>query len=230
MANASPASNHIRPAIAALILWSFLFIPAAGATPKKAPKLTLSPQTAAELKAKDDELAEKIEELQAQLDVMTEQYRMLVQRTSLVFLNQFYLRAGLTFISPRLRSASGIRADPGMGGFFGLGQYFGKSHVADLAIEWDIYPSISLRYRYEFHYDNPSVTLAPVAGVKVRAVHTGPLDNSIDRSDLLPGAFAFVGGMLGIPLGRVLFTLEMVYLFPRQNFLNVNLGAQFMVF
>ena len=199
-------------------------------TPKKATKSTLSPQTAIELKAKDDELTEKIEELQAQLDVMNEQYRMLVQRTSLVFLNQFYIRGGLTFISPRLTSGSGIRADPGMGGFFGVGQYFGKSHVADLAFEWDIYPSISLRYRYEFHYDNPGVTLGPVVGVKVRAIHTGPLDSSIDRPDLLPGAFGFLGVNLGIPLGRVLFTLELVYLFPRQNILNANLGAQFMIF
>ncbi len=182
-----------------------------------------------ELKAKDEALSEKIEELEAHLEVMQEQYRMLVQKTSLVFHNQFYVRGGITLISPRVYG-SGIKAEAGTGGFLGLGQYFGRNHVADLAFEWDIYPSLSLRYRYEFHNDNPLVSIGPVAGVKLRALDSGPMDNSIDRPDLLKGAFVMLGASLGVPLGRVLFSFEIVYLFPAQNFILANLGATFFIF
>lgn len=174
-------------------------------------------------------MAEKLEEMQAELDVLKEQYHMLLKNTSIGFLNQFYLRTGITLISPRLRG-TGINADSGVGGFLGAGQYFGRNHVVDLAFEYDIYPSVSLRYRYEFHNENPPITIGPVAGIKVRAVDSGPIDDSIDKPGLLRGTFGMLGVILGFPLGRVLFSVELIYLFPKQNFLFANFGAHFFLF
>ncbi len=167
--------------------------------------------------------------MQAQLDVLQEQYRLLVQKTTLGFLNQSYLRAGVSLISPRLRG-SGITADSGVGGALGAGQYFGRNHVVDLGFEWDIYPSLSLRYRFEFHNESPAITIGPVVGVKVRAVQAGPIDGSIDKPQLLRGTFAMTGIMLGFPLGHTLITFELLYLFPYQSVLIANLGAHFFLF
>ncbi len=167
--------------------------------------------------------------MQAELEVLREQYRLLVKSTTVGFLDQTYLRAGITLISPRLRG-SGINADSGLGGFFGGGQYFGRNHVADLAFEWDIYPSISLRYRYEFHNENPNITIGPVMGIKLRALVAGPIDDSIDKPALLRGTFGFAGAMMAFPVGRMLFSIELVYLFPQQSFLLANFGAHLFLF
>ena len=181
-----------------------------------------------ELTQKVEALEKQVEHLDAEMDVMREQHRFMVHRTSVGFLDQTYLKAGIALVLPRSRSFS-FRTDTGIGAFVGLGQYFGRNHVADLSLDWDIYPSLTLRYRYEFHPDSPNISWGPVVGFKVRMAEIKPFDNFLDRPQDLKSGYAMLGMILGFPMGRSLVSTEFVYLFNQQNFFFINVGIHFFI-
>ncbi len=183
--------------------------------------LGVSSNTAIEKRVGD--LEESIDRIEAELDVVRSQSKMVINQTQLSFLNKFYLKSGLSIILPRSRTFS-QRTDTGLGAFLGIGQYFGRHSVGDIAFEWDIYPSLSARYRFELHLENPKFTFGPLLGYKVRIANAGPWDNFIDSADSLKDSFAFFGVILGFPLSISLLTLEFNYLFNDQTFLVANAG------
>lgn len=172
------------------------------------------------------EVEEAIEHIQAELEVIQSQSRMVINQTQLSLLNRFYLKAGLTIILPRQRTfgLTGGQLDTGLGAFLGFGQYFGKHNVGDLAFEWDIYPSITVRYRFELHWDAPKLTFGPVMGYKIRIASSGPWDNFIDSAQSLKNSYTFLGVTFGFPITRSILSLEFLYLFNEQTFLVANTG------
>lgn len=194
--------------------------------PKRRRPLTVSEGSLGQLKQKVDTLETQVEQLEAEMDVVREQHKYLVHRDTLGFLDQTYLKAGGTLISPRARSFA-FRTDTGLGAFVGVGQYFGRNHVGDFAFEWDLYPSLSLRYRYEFHVDTPNVTWGPVVGLKMRMAEIKPFDNFLDRPQDLKSAYGMLGLILGFPMGRSLVATEFLYLFNQQAFFFLNIGLHF---
>lgn len=167
------------------------------------------------------DIEEAVERIEAELEVIRSQNKMVINQTQLSFLNKFYLKAGLTIILPRSRTFS-QRTDTGLGAFVGLGQYFGRHSVADLAFEWDIYPSLTARYRFELHPESPKLTFGPLLGYKVRIASAGPWDHFIDSTESLKDSYTFFGAILGFPISRAMLTLEFSYLFNEQTFLVAN--------
>jgi len=168
-------------------------------------------------------LQERMDQLEGELDVMREQSRLVIQRTYLGYLNQFYVNVGMAMVLPRSRTFP-FPTDTGLGAFVGAGQYLGRNHVVALSLDWDVYPSLSVRYRYEFHSESPSVAFGPVVGFKTRALPLAPFDNFLDRPKDVKASFWFFGAMVGLPLGRAMLSFETLYLTNQQSFLFANLG------
>lgn len=184
-----------------------------------------SAETGDTLASRLDELEASVEKLQAELEILKAQSRLVIQRTNVSFLDRFYFRAGLALVLPRSRTF-GFRTDTGLGAYVGVGHYLGRNHVVDLGAEWDIYPSLSLRYRFELHGDSPALTWGPVLGVKVRALDARPWDNFLDRPEELKSSYAFFGAILGLPVGRSQLTIEFLYLYNQQALFFTNAGLQ----
>lgn len=170
-----------------------------------------------------EDVEESVEKIQAELELMRSQAKMVISQTQLGFTNRLYGRAGLGLILPRRWSAS-QNSDSGLGLNLGVGQYFGKHNVGDIAFEWDLYPSLTVRYRFEFHPENPRFTIGPVIGYKIRIASSGPWDNFLSNSDLLKSSYLLFGGMFGFPLANALLTVELIYLYNDQTFLMANTG------
>lgn len=179
-----------------------------------------------DLKAKIAELDESVRQLEGEVEILKAQNKMVIQHTTLGFLNQTYLKGGVSLVLPRARTID-FRTDTGLGAFLGIGQYLGRNHVVDATFEWDLYPSFSLRYRYEIHLSSPVVTIAPVIGYKVKAASLGPFDNFIDQPQSIRSSFFFFGGLLGFPMTRSLATVELLYLINQQQFIFANVGIHF---
>lgn len=183
--------------------------------------LAVSTQSVVEKRLSD--LEESIDRIEAELDVMRSQSKMVISQTQLSFLNRFYVKSGLGIILPRSRTFS-QKTDTGLGAFFGIGQYFGRHSVGDIAFEWDIYPSLSVRYRFELHPETPKFTFGPLLGYKIRIASVGPWDNFIDSAESLKDSYAFFGAIIGFPMANSLLSLEFTYLFNDQTFLVMNVG------
>jgi len=179
-----------------------------------------------DLKTRLSTLEKSVQELDSEIEVIKAQSKMMIQRTSLGFLNQTYLKGGFSLLLPRSRTFD-FNTDTGLGLFAGIGQYFGRNHVIDLSFEWDIYPSLSVRYRYEIHRESPALSFGPVVGYKVRAVDARPLDNFLARPEEVSTSFFILGGIASFHMNRSVVFLELVYLFNRQAFLTANAGVHF---
>lgn len=195
------------------------------AAKRQRPK-TLSENKSNDLKRRVEELEKAVDQLDAHLDVLKEQQKLVIRRSSLGFRDETYAKAGGSLVVPRSRTFD-YRTDTGLGAYVGMGQYFGRNHVADLAFEWDIYPSLSLRYRYEFHHENPDITWGPVVGAKVRMAEIAPFDNFLDKREVLKSMYGLFGLMIGFPMSRSLVTIELLYVANYQSFLFSNIGIHF---
>ena len=179
-----------------------------------------------EIKQKLEAVTNQVERMDAELEVMRHQHKLMIHRTNVGFLDQFYMKAGVALVLPRSRTFS-FRTDTGLGAFVGMGQYFGRNHVADLSFDWDVYPSLTLKYRFEIHSESPQITWGPVIGIKVKMANIRPFDNFLDRPEDVKNRFFIFGGILGFPLGRSLFTAELLYLTNEQSIFMTNLALHF---
>ncbi len=176
--------------------------------------------------AKDDNYQEQINRLQNEVDSLKKSHLVMFQKGNLLFANRTYVKAGIELLIPHRRTFIS-QTDTGLGAFVGLGQYFGENHVADLGFEWDLYPAFSLRYRYEFHFSNPSLAFGPVIGYKVKLANVNPWDNFIENAGELKNSFFFAGMMAGFPMQNSMATLELLYLTNKQTFIMMNVGIHF---
>lgn len=175
------------------------------------------------------EVYERIEAIQSQLDKLGAEINRLAQsvpnsNSFARYTNSFFFKAGLELLVPRQRSLP-FAADTGLGFFIGVGQYFGEHHVAEFGAEWDFYPSLSLRYRYEMHFNSPGVAVGPVIGYKVKVASVNPWDNFVDDPSEIKNSFFFAGLLIGFPLNGALAAIELLYMVNQQNWICTNFGA-----
>lgn len=173
-----------------------------------------------------DDLENDVEEIKSEIDVIKTQSRMLIQKSRINYINATYIKLGMELLFPRQQSFP-FNTDSGLGAFVGIGQHFGESHVAELTLDWDFYPSMTLWYRYEFHLDTPTFTLAPVIGYKLKIAPNLPFDNFASNPEQVVNSFLMIGGLLGIPMNHSLITLQIIYATNSQSVIFVNAGFQF---
>lgn len=173
-----------------------------------------------------DKLEETVDRLDAELEIIKEQNRLVIQRTTLGFRDQFYLKLGVEVSLPRPRTFE-FDTDTGTGVSVGLGRYLGRHNVVELSLDYDIFPSATLRYRFEFQSAMPSLTWGPVVGMKARLAKVSPFDSSISRPEDLKSIYWLVGGMAGFPIARSLLSIEAVYLTNQQSFFFLTAGLNF---
>ena len=215
-----------------IVLVSFLQSnPVVAAAPQSKGDGSKNPALAEEVKEIKERLGaieERLEKIDAELEIIKSQSRMVIHRSSLGFLNQTYIKGGFALILPRARTIP-FQTDTGLGVFAGIGQYFGRNHVLDLSLEWDLYPALSLRYRFEIHSNNPLLTFGPVIGYKIKAAGTNPFDNFLEKPQDVKNSFPFLGAIVGFPLNRSLLIIEIIYLFNSQQFIFANAGVHFFI-
>lgn len=173
-------------------------------------------------------LEESIEKLEIQIGMLNERSNLIAGRTLISFLDSWYLRTGLLLLFPK-SSTFNLRTDTGLGIFMGAGKYLGRNHVVDGAVDWDIYPSATVRYRYEWRNKNQTLNLGPIIGVKTRIARQNPLDNFFDPSENLKSIYGIVGLGAGFPVGLTIVQTEVLGYFNRQFFVVASLGIHFFV-
>lgn len=171
-------------------------------------------------------LEEKVDRLEDELEIMKAQSRLLIKHTTLSYLNAFYAKAGLSIVLPR-ETSFGFNTDTGLGAHLGLGKYFGRIHAFELMLDWDFYPSVTFRYRIEYHNTSPTLTIAPVIGIKQKIASIRPFDNFLAQPDAVKSTFGVAGLYLGVPLARSVLSMEMNALFNGQFTLTMTAGLAF---
>lgn len=171
-------------------------------------------------------LEEAVEKLDLRLGVLSEKSNLIAGRTVISYLDAVYLRTGLNLLFPR-RSTFSFPTDTGLGMYVGAGKYFGRNHVLDGGLDWDFYPAVSLRYRYEWRNQQGTVNVGPVAGLKVRLAQQRPLDNYLDSREELKAVYGVVGISAGFPLGLSVLQSEVLAFFNQQLFVVASMGLHF---
>ncbi|NBX93370.1 MAG: hypothetical protein EBQ85_09095 [Proteobacteria bacterium] len=173
-------------------------------------------------------LESRIEQLETKVDLLSERSNLLAERTLIAFLNASYLKTGFNILFPR-GSTFSFPTDTGLGVFVGGGHYFGRNHVVDGSFDWDLYPSLTLRYRYEWRNDNATLNLGPIVGVKIKLANQKPLDNFLDNRESLQSFYGVVGLGAGFPLGLSVVHSELLALFNQQLVIVASLGIHFFI-
>lgn len=183
-------------------------------------------KTTSDLEKRIKTLEEEVEKLDVKIGILSERSNLLAERTQISFLNANYLRTGMTLIFPR-GSTFSFPTDTGLGVFVGGGHYFGRSHVVDGSFDWDLYPALTLRYRYEWRNTNATLNMGPIIGVKAKLSNQKPLDKYLDSREELKAIYGVVGLGAGFPLGLSLVQTEILAFFNQQLFINASLGIHF---
>lgn len=177
-----------------------------------------------------DERVKKIEEDLEKLDfkvgLLEEKSQVIAGKTQIAYTNAWYFRTGLNLLFPR-GSTFTYATDTGLGVFVGVGKYLERNFVFDSTFDWNLYPAISLRFRYEWKNEKQTLNLGPVLGMKLRLAKQRPLDNFIDSREELRGILLQGGLGAGFPLGLSVVQTELLAEFNRQFFVVASLGIHF---
>lgn len=179
-----------------------------------------------ELQSKYITLQESLDRLDAEFDILREQSRLTIQRTNIGFRNQLYLRLGTAIVIPRPRTFN-FQTDTGIGVFLGIGKYFGKQHVLELSLDWDLYPAATFRYHYQFQSSLPAFVWGPMLGIKSKIASMSPPDNFLADPGAVKSTFWCVGGLVGFPIARSIVSIEFLYLTNQQSLFLSNLAFHF---
>lgn len=222
-----------KPTLVVLLLFANL---AAPATTNCAPKKKSAPpaRTIANAKTKPVEdlepriqkLEESLDRIDAEVEILKIQSKLVIQRMNLNYANQTYFRLGLSVLLPRSRTF-GFQTDTGLGGLLGIGQYFGRNHIAELNLNWDLYPAVELRYRYEWHKLSPLISFGPIIGYRMKAAGMRPFDNFLANPDAVDARFFVIGMSMTFPLNQSVIGAEMLYLVSSQQLLVGNMIIHF---
>lgn len=181
---------------------------------------------ASDLDQRLSKIEQSIDRMEGELEILKAQSRLVIRRTTVSYLNAWYLKGNLSILLPRRSSFTGT-TDTGIGAHIGLGKYLGRNHVLDLTLDWDLYPAVTFRYRIEMHNSQPAVSVGPVIGVKQRILNKGPFDNFFgDPSEVKP-TFFLVGGFIGIPMSKAVLTAELAGLINSQFIITATAGVHF---
>jgi len=171
-------------------------------------------------------LEEAVEKLDVQLGLLNERTQVIAGRTLISYLDATYIRTGFHVLFPR-GSTFNYATDTGLGVFAGAGRYFGRNHGVDFTLDWDLYPSANLHYRYEWRNKNQTINIGPIVGAKIKISNQRPLDNYLDAKEELKSIYGIVGVGAGFPVGLSLVQTEILAVFNRQLFIVGSLGLHF---
>jgi len=171
-------------------------------------------------------LEEDLEKLDLKVGLLEEKSQIIASRTQISYSNAWYLRTGLNLLFPR-SSTFTYSTDTGLGLFVGGGKYLNKNLVLDSSFDWNLYPALSLRVRYEWRNEKQTLNLGPVFGMKVRLAKQRPLDNFIDSKEELQGFMALGGVGAGFPLGLSIVQTEILAELNKQLVISASLGIHF---
>jgi hypothetical protein len=181
-----------------------------------------------EMKAKIQSQDEQIGRLRAEVDTLRVQPHKDSVPALFFVSNQTYIKTGFTMIYPRDLTLN-FATDDGLGAYVGVGQYIGRNHVIELSFDYDIYPALTIRYRFEIHPTSPPIAISPIIGYKIKLLNLAPLDDYLQKPDAVNSSFGVFGLGLGLPIAGSIFNVEFVYLLNSQAFLLMNLGIQFFI-
>ncbi|MCB0403821.1 MAG: hypothetical protein KDD51_03485 [Bdellovibrionales bacterium] len=183
---------------------------------------------AADIEQRLTKIEDALERMEGEMEILQTQSRLVIRRTTVSYLNAWYVKANLSILVPR-RSGFTSTTDTGLGAHIGLGKYLGRNHVFDLSFDWDLYPAATLRYRLEFHNNAPTISLAPVIGVKQKLLNIRPFDNFIGNPAEVKPTFFVVGAYLGVPMSKSVLSAELNALINGQIILTVTAGVHFFI-
>ncbi|MCB0416244.1 MAG: hypothetical protein KDD39_01255 [Bdellovibrionales bacterium] len=206
--------------LATLFLVLFISFPAFGRSRDRKP--------ASDADQRISKIEDAIERLEREMEILKTQSRLVIRRTTVSFLNAWYVKANLSILVPRSSGFTGT-TDTGLGAHVGLGRYLGRNHVFDLTFDWDVYPAATLRYRLEFHNNSPTISLAPVIGVKQKLLNVRPFDNFLGNPSEVKSTFLVVGAYLGVPMSKSVLSGEINALINGQVILTVTAGVHFFI-
>jgi len=160
--------------------------------------------------------------MEASLELLKEQTKLLIGKTGFGFLDALYLKAGFSVILPRNSTFDTAVNGYGLGLFAGVGKYLGRHHVVDLELANDVHLGFTARYRFEIHLTNPLLTFGPVIGYRMKLANA-PLENTfLAEPQKTKTSFFLLGVVLGIPFTKAMGVLELAYLSNRQAMLHLN--------
>ena len=117
-----------------------------------------------------------------------------------------------------------------MGLAAGVGRYFGRSHIAEVIAEYDMFVGMSIRYRYEFHNDSKRIAYGPIVGMKLRVLNPETfyqLHPIFDKDQVINSPFFEIGGMIGFSLTQSMIVIETILVTNTQTCVFVNAGVHF---
>lgn len=177
-----------------------------------------------------DERVKKIEadleKLDFKVGLLEEKSQVIAGRTQIAYTNAWYFRTGLNLLFPR-GSTFTYATDTGLGVFVGAGKYLERNFVFDSTFDWNLYPALSVRFRYEWKNEKQTLNMGPILGMKLRLSKQRPLDNFIDSREELRGILLQGGLGAGFPLGLSVVQTEILAEFNRQFFVVASLGLHF---
>jgi hypothetical protein len=171
-------------------------------------------------------LEEAVEKLDVRLGLLNERSNVIAGRTQISYLDATYVKTGFHVLFPR-GSTFNFSTDTGLGVFAGVGHYFGRNHVVDISLDWDLFPAATVQYRYEWRNTNQTINIGPIVGVKTKLATQRPLDNYLDARENLKSIYGVVGVGAGLPVGLSLVQTEILAYFNRQLFIVASLGLHF---
>lgn len=171
-------------------------------------------------------LEEAVEKLDVRLGLLNERSNIIAGRTQISYLDATYVKTGFHALFPR-GSTFSFPTDTGLGVFAGVGHYFGRNHAVDVSLDWDLYPAVTLQYRYEWRNKDQTINIGPIVGVKTKLATQRPLDNYLDARENLKSIYGVAGVGAGFPVGLSLVQTEILAYFNRQLFIVGSLGLHF---
>jgi hypothetical protein len=171
-------------------------------------------------------LEEAVEKLDVRLGLLNERSNVIAGRTQISYLDATYVKTGFHVLFPR-GSTFNYPTDTGLGVFAGVGHYFGRNHVVDVSLDWDLFPAATVQYRYEWRNKDQTINIGPIVGVKTKLATQRPLDNYLDARENLKSIYGVVGVGAGFPVGLSLVQTEILAYFNRQLFIVGSLGLHF---
>jgi len=171
-------------------------------------------------------LEEDFEKLDFKVGLLEEKSQLIAGRTQIAYTNAWYVRTGLNLLFPR-GSTFTYPVDTGLGVFVGIGKYLERNIVFDSTLDWNVYPAIAFRFRYEWKNEKQTFNIGPLLGMKLRLADQRPLDNFINPKEELRGVFLQGGLGAGFPLGLSVVQTEILAEFNQKFFIVASLGLHF---
>lgn len=160
-------------------------------------------------------LEERLTDVEKKIEVLGERENLLVARTMGIYKGSYYVRTGATVLFPRSSTFS-KKTDTGLGVLVGIGKYVEEQHVAEAGINWELYPALALRYRFEWRNKSNTLNLGPILGFQVRLLDRDPLDKYLDPNEELKSVYGIIGIAAGHPIGLSILQTEVLAYFNQQ--------------